>query len=106
MQSERNLGLHVGELFLHQLVGGTRASELLAFEDVLARAVPAVFGRAERTPRDAVARRIEASERAFQAAHFWESVFFRAEDVVHHDLARDGSAQADLAVDRGGRKAF
>src|SRR5205807_68794 len=54
---------------------------------------------AERAPGDAVARRIEAGERALEAAHFCKRVLLRAEHVVHHDLARDGGAQAHLAVD-------
>ena len=41
MQSERDLGLHVGELLLDQLIGGERLAELLAVEHVLPRAVPA-----------------------------------------------------------------
>src|SRR5207248_4268102 len=56
LQAERDLGLHVGELFLDELVRGERPAELLAVEHVLPRAVPAVFGRAERAPGDAVAR--------------------------------------------------
>jgi len=43
-EPERDLGLHVGELFLDQLVGGERAAELLAVEHVLAGAVPAELG--------------------------------------------------------------
>ena len=56
LQAERDLGLHVGQLLLDQLVGGERPAELLAVEHVLARAVPAVLGGAERAPGDAVAR--------------------------------------------------
>ena len=41
LQAERDFGLHVGELLLHQLIGGKRAAELLAVEHVLPRAVPA-----------------------------------------------------------------
>ena len=39
---ERDVGQHVGQLLLHQLVGGQRTAELLAVSNVLARAVPAV----------------------------------------------------------------
>ncbi len=56
LQPERDLGLHVGELLLDQLVRGERPAELLAIQHVLARAVPAVLGRAQRAPGDAVAR--------------------------------------------------
>ena len=38
LQAERDLGLHVGELLLDELVGGERAAELLAVEHVLAGA--------------------------------------------------------------------
>ena len=51
-QSERDLGLHVRELLLHELVGGERPSELLAIEHVLARPVPAELGGADRAPGD------------------------------------------------------
>src|SRR5437762_6808235 len=34
-KAERDLGLHVGELLLHQLIGGERAVELLAVEHIL-----------------------------------------------------------------------
>jgi hypothetical protein len=67
LQAERDLGLHVGELLLDELVGGERPAELLAVERVLARRVPAELGRAHRAPGDAVARAVEAAERARQA---------------------------------------
>jgi hypothetical protein len=44
LQAQRDLGLHVGQLLLDQLVGGQRAAELLAVQRVLARAVPAELG--------------------------------------------------------------
>src|SRR5262245_56173000 len=53
LQAERDVGQHVGELLLHELVSRQRLVELLALERVLARALEAVLGRAERTPRDA-----------------------------------------------------
>ena len=77
VQAERDLGLHVGELLLHQLVGGERAAELLAVERVLPRAVPAEFGRAERAPGDAVARAVEAAERPGEALHVGQQVVLR-----------------------------
>ena len=106
LQAQRDLGLHVGQLLLDQLVGGQRAAELLAVQRVLAGAVPAVFGGAERAPGDAVARAVQAGERTLQALHFGEGVFFGAEHAVHHDLAGDAGAQADLAVDRRGAQAL
>ena len=64
LQAERDLGLHVGELLLDQLVGGQRPAELLALERVVPRGMPAELGRPQSTPGDAVARPIEAAERA------------------------------------------
>jgi len=62
----------------------------------IAGAVPAVLGGAERAPGDAVARRVEAGERALEAAHLRKRVLLRAEHAVHHDLAGDRGAQAHL----------
>ncbi len=67
LQRERDLGLHVRELLLDKLIGCERPAELLAVEHVLARRMPAALRRAERAPGDAVARRVEASERALEA---------------------------------------
>src|ERR1700746_2554270 len=52
MSAELDLGLHVGELLLHQLGGGERPAELLAVEGVLPGAAEAVFRGAERAPGD------------------------------------------------------
>src|SRR5206468_11110420 len=62
LQPERDLGLHVGELLLDQLVRRERPAELLPVERVLARSVPAEFRGAQGAPRDAVARVVEATE--------------------------------------------
>ena len=65
--------------FWIELVGGERPAELLAVERVLARRVPAEFGGAERAPGDAVARAVEAAERALQAlARSGKQVLLRA----------------------------
>jgi hypothetical protein len=37
LQGQGDFGLHVGQLLLDQLVGGQRATELLAVQGVLAR---------------------------------------------------------------------
>jgi hypothetical protein len=63
LQGQGDFGLHVGQLFLDQLVGGQRATELLAIQGVLASGVPAGFGSAQRTPGDAVTGRVQAGER-------------------------------------------
>ena len=106
LQAQRDLGAHVGQLFLDQLVRGQWPAELLAVQHVLAGAVKAVFGRAQRAPGDAVARAVQTGERAFQAAHVRERVFFGAEHLVHHDLAGDRGPQTHLAVDRRGAQAL
>ena len=64
MQAERDLGLHVGELFLDELIGGERPAELLAVEHIVAGAMPAELGGAEDAPGDAGARNVETAERA------------------------------------------
>jgi hypothetical protein len=48
LQPERDLGRHVGELLLEQLVGRERLAELLAVEPVLSRGGEAELGRAHR----------------------------------------------------------
>src|SRR5690606_11023770 len=50
--------------------------------------------------------RVQAGERAAQAADVREGVFFRAEDDVHDDFTGDRGAQTDLAVDGRGGQAF
>ena len=50
-QAERDLGLHVGELLLHQLIGGERPAELLAVERVLPRARASRIRRRPSRPR-------------------------------------------------------
>jgi hypothetical protein len=52
LQRERDLGHHVRELQLDQLVLRDRLAEGLAVERVLARRVPAEFRRAHRAPGD------------------------------------------------------
>ena len=99
LQAERDLGLHVGELLLHELRRGQRSVELLAVERVLARAVHAVLGRAHHAPGDAVARAVEAAERTAQAGDVRQQRAFRHDDAVQHDLAGDRGAQRQLAAD-------
>ena len=98
LQRQSDVGLHVGQLFLNQLIGGERPTELFAVEHVLARSRKTVFGRAHRAPGNAVARAVQTGERALQSAHLGEGVFFGAEHAVHHNFAGDAGAQTDLAV--------
>ena len=95
----RDFGLHVGELLLHQLIGGERTAELLAIEHVLARAMPAEFGGAHCAPGDAVARIVETAERTGEALHVRQQIFLRHHAVFQHDLAGDRRAQRQLAFD-------
>src|SRR3954447_11051973 len=41
VQTQRDLGLHIDELLLYELIGGERPAELLAVERVGARLMPA-----------------------------------------------------------------
>src|SRR5690606_6710602 len=77
---------------------------LLAIEHILARDMPAAFGRAERAPGDAVARGVQAGERALEAVYLGEHLRFGNLDAVHDDLAGDRRAKTELAVDRRGRQ--
>ncbi len=99
LQAERNLGLHVGELLLHQLIGGERTAKLLAIEHILTRAMPAKFSGAHRAPRDSVARVVETPERTGKALHIRQQVFFRHHAVFQHDLAGDRGPQRQFAFD-------
>jgi hypothetical protein len=54
LEAYSDLGLHVRQFLLYQLIGGERPSELLAIENVLPSSVPAELGLAERTPCDPI----------------------------------------------------
>ena len=92
LQSEADFGLHIGELFLDQLIRRERATELLTLHDIASRTQPAILGRAERAPRNAVTRRIETGERPFQAERARQLVFVGDEHLVHDDFAGDRCA--------------
>src|SRR5262245_17275991 len=97
MQSDRNFGLHIGELLLNKLIGGKRTAELLAIEYVLAGAMPAEFRGAHGAPGNAITGAIETAERACKAFHVRQQVFLRDHAVGQHDLAGNGRAQGELA---------
>ena len=101
LQTQRDFGLHIGHFFLNQLIGSQWPAELLAVQGVLTRPVKTIFRRAQCAPGNAVTRTVQASERAFQALHFRECVFFGDKHAIHDDFASDGSTQTDLAVNRG-----
>ena len=50
-------------------------------------------------PGDAVARAVEAAERALEARDVGQQVLLRHDDAVHDDLAGDRGAQRELAAD-------
>src|ERR1700722_2161969 len=95
-ERERDLGLHVGELFLDELVGGQGLAEGGARQGVVARRKPAELGGAHRAPGYPVARIVEAGERSLEAGYARQVVFLRHEHVVHRDLAGDRGAQTEL----------
>ena len=99
LEAERDVGHHVGQLLLDQLGLGQRLAELVSVEHVLPGPVEAVLGRPHRPPRDAVACAVEAAERPLQAGHVRQERRLRHLHPVHHDLARDRGAQAELAAD-------
>src|SRR5207247_6332116 len=68
--------------------------------------MPTEFRGAERSPRDAVARAVEAAKRSGKPGDARQSPFFRTEYVIHHDLSRDRGAQAELALDLGRRESL
>ena len=59
----------------------------------------AEFGRTQRAPADAIARAVEAAERAFQPLHIGQQRVFTHLDIVHDDHAGGRCAQAQLTLD-------
>src|SRR4029077_12729836 len=82
LQPERDLGLHVGELFLNELVRRERPAELHPVERILPRGVPAELCRTERTPGDTVACVVEAAERPLQPFDAGQAILLGNEDLV------------------------
>ena len=79
--------------------------ELLSRLRVLQGRVVAGHGRADRSPADAVARLVEAHERALQSAGAGQQVRGRHVHVLQREAAGDGSAQRPLAVNFEGAEA-
>ena len=65
------------------------------------RRVVARHRRADRAPRDAVARLVQAHQRRLQAAASGQEVLFGDVAVVEDELGRDRGAQRVLALDLG-----
>ena len=101
-----DFGDHPGEFFLHELVRGDGlVGELLARLGVLQRGVVAGHGRAESAPADAVARLVEATERAAQAGDAGQKIFLGDGAIAEGQAGSDRSAQRPFAVDVPGFEA-
>ena len=101
LESKGDLGLHVGEFFLNQLVGRERPAELGALERIGAGRVPAELGGAQCAPGDAVARPVEAAERPLESLDVGQQIVLGHEHIVHDDLAGDRGPERELAFDLG-----
>src|SRR5262249_59814015 len=69
LQPDRDFGLHIRKLFLHQLIGSERATKLFSIQRILPGTMPAELGSPHGAPGHSVARIIEAAERASEAFH-------------------------------------
>ncbi|MND94717.1 hypothetical protein D3C80_869440 [compost metagenome] len=99
LEAEEDLGLHVGQLLLHQLARRQRAAEQHALADIVAAGVEAELGGAHGPPGDAEARLVQAAERPAQTLHARQDVGLRHEDVVQADVAGDRGAKRQLVAD-------
>ena len=98
LQAQSDLGLHVRELLLHELVGGQGSTELFSLQRILPGSMPAKFSSAQSAPGDPVTRFVQTAEGTLQTFHFGEQIFIRHKDFIHDDLTRDRSAQRELAL--------
>ena len=96
---------HLGELLLRELEGRQRLAELRALERVGQRLLVARAGRADRAPEDAVARLVQAAQRALEPADLGEHRVAGQPQVVEGQLGRDRGPQRQLALDLGGGEA-
>src|SRR5512135_2017246 len=76
LQPERDLGRHVRELELNELVCSKGPTELLSVERVLACRSVAKFSRSHRTPCDPIPRAVEAAERTLQTFNLGQKSVF------------------------------
>ena len=104
--TQRNLGLHIGQLFLIKLIGRQRLVELMTLKTIITRRLKAKFRRAHRAPANAIARAIEAGKRAFQTLNLRQHIFFRHKHIFHHNHAGDGGAQRQLVLNLRRAQAF
>ena len=94
-----NFAEHPDELFLDELMAGDGlVVELLSGLGVLQRGVVAGHGCADGSPTDAVARLVQAHQRALEAAGAGQQVGGGNVHILEREAAGDGGAQAPLAV--------
>ena len=105
LEAQRDVGLHVRQLLLHQLGGSQEATEQGALGDVFPAGVEAELRGAHGPPADAVARLVQTRERAAQSPHARQQVRLGYEGVRQADVAGDAGAQAQLVADLGGGEA-
>ena len=106
LQAQRDLCHHIGKLQLEQLRLRQGPAELVAVQPVLPGGMPAEFCGPHHAPADAVARPVQAAERAFQTFDIRQQSVFTNLDILHHDLAGDAGPQRQLAADLRGRQAL
>mmetsp|Transcript_19535 Transcript_19535/g.28172 ORF Transcript_19535/g.28172 Transcript_19535/m.28172 type:complete len:354 (+) Transcript_19535:133-1194(+) len=104
LQAEGDLGVHVCQLQLHQLVAGEGCPKLLALQDVLPSLLHAELCSSHGSPGDAVASVVQAGEGPRQSLHGWEHVFSGHLHVFHENHASVGSPQGELAFNLRGRQ--
>src|SRR5262245_48714450 len=94
-----DLGQHLNQFLLRQLVSGNGLCELDPLFGVIERAFIARYGRAHRAPRDPVARLRQAHQRAFQPFAFRQDVRFWNQAVFKDEFRRDRRAQGEFMFD-------
>ena len=72
LQAEADVAHHIRQLELDQLIGCERLAKLMPVQRILPCRMPAELGGAKRAPGDAVARAIQAAERALETTRFWQ----------------------------------
>ena len=83
LNAKHNFGLHIGKLFLNELVGRERPAKLAPFQRVGPRGFETGFGRAHRPPTDAEAGVTEAAKGRFQPDCARQDVLFWHRNAIH-----------------------
>ena len=92
--------MHRREQFLHQLLGGDRAAELLALLGVAQADLERLAGQARRTGGQREPAVVEGGQRDLHAAaDLAEDGVVADAHALEHDLGGVAGAQAELAVD-------